>query len=152
MNNHEYYFMLNVITEPFSYFNGGLTKPPLKLWNDWVNISRWFTWKCLSIHALNPMLAQLIYGGKTGNGQQSLFYRLWCLLANVSVLSQEPLCWWFHPTWVQMLSYFCYIETRISPRWQLWYCLTITLLDLGRGQYELSILSKKILVSLFFFS
>ena len=44
------WFVWDIITHPWLNFNGGLSKPPLKLRHGWIIISHCFTWMKLATH------------------------------------------------------------------------------------------------------
>ena len=62
--NHNHYLIWDVINHPC--FNGGLTKPPLKLEYGRVIASHSFTWMYWLIHAPISMLVSLITLSKRG--------------------------------------------------------------------------------------
>ena len=53
--NYICYFKGYAITHPFSNFNSGLAKPPLKLGHEWEITSHMKQWMWLLIHALNSV-------------------------------------------------------------------------------------------------
>ena len=111
----------NMIIYPCPNFNGGLSKPPLKLGNGCVITSYDFIWMCQRIHTRNSMLAKLTSSGKgvpaqeclTGIVLMSLMFRrhVWVL----PVLQASMLLIYF------ILDEGCYWNSKNDPNLFLFY-------------------------------